>query len=139
MLIEYVFSLISFSSPIYNCFCMYACQVTSAVSDSLRPHGLYSPWNSPGQNTGVGSLSLLQGIFPTQGSYNNSKNKNSRQIPILANLLNKASEISCKTILEKYGIITLYLLPMPQYLLVLVLRKYLNYSNFSISKCSKLL
>ena len=64
------------------------------VSDSLQPHGLYSqrnspdqdkvkvvqscltlcepmncsPWNSPGQNTGVGSLSLLQGIFPTQGS-----------------------------------------------------------------------
>ena len=30
--------------------------------------GLHSPWNSPGQNTGVGSLSLLQGIFPTQGS-----------------------------------------------------------------------
>ena len=29
---------------------------------------LHSPWNSPGQNTGVGSLSLLQGIFPTQGS-----------------------------------------------------------------------
>ena len=28
----------------------------------------YSLWNSPGQNTGVGSLSLLQGIFPTQGS-----------------------------------------------------------------------
>ena len=38
------------------------------MSDSLRPHGLYSPWNSPGQNTGVGSLSLtLQGIFPTRG------------------------------------------------------------------------
>ena len=35
--------------------------------DSLWPHGLYSPWNSPGQNTGVDSLSLLQGIFPTQG------------------------------------------------------------------------
>ena len=33
------------------------------MSDSLQPHGLYSPWNSPGQNTGVGSLSLL----PTQG------------------------------------------------------------------------
>ena len=31
-------------------------------------HGLYSPWNSQSQNTGVGSLSLLQGIFPTQGS-----------------------------------------------------------------------
>ena len=40
----------------------------SVLSDSLRPHGLYSPWNSPGQNTGVGSLSLLQGIFTTQGS-----------------------------------------------------------------------
>ena len=38
----------------------------SVLSDSLWPHGLYSPWNSPGQNTGVGSLSLLQGIFPTQ-------------------------------------------------------------------------
>ena len=35
---------------------------------TLPPHGLYSPWNSPGQNPGVGSLSLLQGIFPTQGS-----------------------------------------------------------------------
>ena len=40
----------------------------SVVSDSLPPHGLYSPWNSPGQNTGVGSLSLLQGIYPTKGS-----------------------------------------------------------------------
>ena len=37
-------------------------------TDSLWPHGLYSPWDSPGQNTGVGSRSLLQGIFPTQGS-----------------------------------------------------------------------
>ena len=40
---------------------------SSVMSDSLHPDGLYSPWNSPGQNTGVGSLSLLQGIFPTQG------------------------------------------------------------------------
>ena len=40
----------------------------SVVSDSLRPHRLYSPWTSPGQNTEVGSLSFLQGIFPTQGS-----------------------------------------------------------------------
>ena len=38
------------------------------MSHSLQPHGLYSPWNSPGQNAGVGSLSLLQGIFPTQVS-----------------------------------------------------------------------
>ena len=45
----------------------------SIVSDSLWPHGTYSLWNSPGQNTGVGSLSHwkgwnIQGIFPTQGS-----------------------------------------------------------------------
>ena len=39
----------------------------SVLSDSLQPHGLYSPWNSPGQNSGVGSLSLLQGTFLTQG------------------------------------------------------------------------
>ena len=40
----------------------------SVMSDSLWPHGLYSPGNSLVQNTGSGSLSLLQGIFPTQGS-----------------------------------------------------------------------
>ena len=34
---------------------------------TLWPHRLYSPWNSLGQNTGMGSLSHLQGIFPTQG------------------------------------------------------------------------
>ena len=39
----------------------------SVVSDSLRPRGLCSTWNSPGQNSGVGSLYLLQGIFPTKG------------------------------------------------------------------------
>ena len=40
----------------------------SVVSNSLQPHGLHSPWTSPGQNTGVGSLSLLQEFFPTQVS-----------------------------------------------------------------------
>ena len=45
----------------------------SVVSNSLQPYGLSQPirplcpWNSPGQNTGVGSLSLLQGVFSTQG------------------------------------------------------------------------
>ena len=38
------------------------------VSNSLQTQRLYCPWNSLGQNTGVGSLSHLQGIFPTQGS-----------------------------------------------------------------------
>ena len=40
----------------------------SVVSDSLWPHELYSPWTSLDQNPGLGSHSLLQGIFPTQGS-----------------------------------------------------------------------
>ena len=39
----------------------------SVVSSSFQPHGLYSPWSSLDHNTGVGGLSLLQGIFPTQG------------------------------------------------------------------------
>ena len=33
----------------------------SVMSDSLWPHGLYSPWSSPGQNTGVGSHSFSRG------------------------------------------------------------------------------
>jgi len=42
----------------------------SVVSDSLQPHGLYSPWNSPGQTTGVDSHSLLPnpGIEPISPS-----------------------------------------------------------------------
>ena len=40
----------------------------SVMSDSLWPHRLYDPWNSAGKNTGVGSLSLLQGILQTQQS-----------------------------------------------------------------------
>ena len=39
----------------------------SVMSDSLWPHGLCSLCSSPGQNTGVGILFLLQGIFPIQG------------------------------------------------------------------------
>ena len=34
----------------------------------LQPTRLLCPWDSPGKNTGVGCHSLLQGIFPTQGS-----------------------------------------------------------------------
>ena len=46
----------------------YESESCSVVSNSLRPHGLYSPRNSPGQNAGMDSCSILQGIFPTQGS-----------------------------------------------------------------------
>ena len=40
----------------------------SAMSDSSPPHGLHSPWNSLGQNPGVGNHTLLQEICPAQGS-----------------------------------------------------------------------
>ena len=48
------------------------CVSCSVVSDSLQPYRVYParllcPWDYPGKNTGVGSHSLLQGIFPTQG------------------------------------------------------------------------
>ena len=36
----------------------------SVVSNSLQPHGLYSPWNSPGQNTGVGKPFPSPGDLP---------------------------------------------------------------------------
>ena len=39
----------------------------SVMSNAWQPHGLSSPWDSPGQNTGVGSLSLLQGNLPNPG------------------------------------------------------------------------
>ena len=45
----------------------------SVVSNSLQPYGLQPtsllcPWDSPGENIGVSCHSLLQGLFPTQGS-----------------------------------------------------------------------
>ena len=52
---------------IWHIVCRLFCSRNSVVSNSLQHQGQYSPWNSPGQNTGVGSLSLLQGIFPAQG------------------------------------------------------------------------
>ena len=58
--------------------CVYMCALCllrcSVMSNSLLPHGLQPvrllcPWNFPGKNTGGGCHFLLQGIFPTQGSY----------------------------------------------------------------------
>ena len=46
---------------------MIMCESHSVMSNSLQPHGLYSPWNSPGQNNGVDSLSLLQGSLSNPG------------------------------------------------------------------------
>ena len=62
------------------------------MSDSLRLHGLYSPWNSPGQSNGVGNLSLLQGIFPTQGS--------NPGLPHFGKILYQLSHKGSPTILE---------------------------------------
>ena len=61
----------------------------SVVSDYLWAHGLYSPRNPPGQNTGVGSCPFLQGIFPIQGS--NSGLLHCRRI--LYQLSHKGSQI----------------------------------------------
>ena len=53
---------------------MHACILVAQSRLTLwDPHGLQPtsrlcPWDSPGKNTGVGSHSLPQGIFPTQGS-----------------------------------------------------------------------
>ena len=54
------------------CVCC-VCLVAQSCLDSLGLYGLWPtrllcPWDSPGKNTGVGCHSLLQGIFPTQGS-----------------------------------------------------------------------
>ena len=43
-------------------------KVAQSCLTVCHPMDFHSPWNSPGQNTGVGSLFLLQGIFLTQGS-----------------------------------------------------------------------
>ena len=54
-----------------------------------------SPWSSPGQKTGVGNLSLLQGIFPTQES--NAGLPHYRQI--LYPLSHKGIYVRCRQIL----------------------------------------
>ena len=53
---------------ILHSFMNRSLSISGSPSQTRLPHGLYSPWNSPGQNTGVGNHFLLQGIFPTQGS-----------------------------------------------------------------------
>ena len=54
--------------PTYICIYLIFLLFTDKSLCSFPRSVLDSPWSSPGQNTGVGSLSLLQGIFPTQGS-----------------------------------------------------------------------
>ena len=75
------------------------------MSNSLQSHGLDSPWNSPGQNTGVGSLSLLQGIklmFPAlqvdslpAEPPGKSKNTGVGSLPLLQQRPRNRTGVSC--------------------------------------------
>ena len=53
----------------------------SVVSTSLWPHGLYSPWNSPGQNTGVDSPSFPPGDLPNPGIEHRSPTLKADSLP----------------------------------------------------------
>ena len=86
----------------------------SVISNSLQPHGLYGimdpmdymdPWNSPGQNTGMGSLSHFQGIFPTQGS--NPGLQHCRQI--LYQLSHKESPCKLYICQQKFAVVAMVL------------------------------
>ena len=94
---------------------------------------LNSPWNSPGQNTGVVSLSLLQGIFPTQGS--NPGLSHCRQIlyqlsyqgsPFKLKFMNSLHILDVNPL---WHIICKYLLPFN--------RKYFHFFVLSIPYCAK--
>ena len=82
--------------PVLACYWSKTVKVTHSLrlhmSNSLRPHGLYSPWSSPGQDAGVGSISLLQEIFPTQGS--------NPRLPHCRRILNQLSHQGSPRILE---------------------------------------
>ena len=60
---ELMLPTVQHNSDCCDCFV----KVAQPCPTLCNPHGLYSPWNSPGQNTGVGSLSLLQGNLPNPG------------------------------------------------------------------------
>ena len=67
--LESQFLLLFYDMKLYA----YMCAKSLQSCPTLRHHGLWPirllcPWDSPGTNTGVGCLFLLQGIFPTQGS-----------------------------------------------------------------------
>ena len=65
---ELLLSLEIYHIPQVCCSCL----VTSAMSDSVQPHGLQPvrlpcPWDSLGKSSGVGFQALFQGIFLTHG------------------------------------------------------------------------
>ena len=64
-IVQILYHLSHQGSPLHT-YVLYAymSEGCSVVSDSFRPHGWYSSWDSQGKNTRMDSLSLLQGIFP---------------------------------------------------------------------------
>jgi len=50
-------------STVQTLYILYKWEKVAQSCLTLCDPMAYSPWNPPGQNTGVGSLSLLQGIF----------------------------------------------------------------------------
>ena len=57
-------------SRVFTYFLLFASHLSPVgLFATLWPTSLLYPWDSPGKNTGVGCHALLQGIFPTQGSY----------------------------------------------------------------------
>ena len=58
----------------------------SVMSDSLQPHGLYSSWNFPGQNIGMGSLSLLTELWgkPYLASFDSKASTSSVTCPCVS-------------------------------------------------------
>ena len=84
------------------------------MSDSLRPHGPYSLWNSPGQNTGVGSGSLLQcrvrmlaKVFPSYDTVSKFSGLNTIKILMIIHLykyLISNTDLITKSFLENQTI-----------------------------------
>ena len=59
---ECLYSLkISLWRPNAHCDCVKRPVKVTQLCSTLRPHGLYTPWNSPGQNTGVGAFPFSRG------------------------------------------------------------------------------
>ena len=56
------------SAPVGGCVCVSPSFLSGSATLWTRVRLPFLSWDSPGQNTGVGSRSLFQGIFPTQGS-----------------------------------------------------------------------
>ena len=65
------------------------------------PMDYNSPWNSPGQNTGVGSLSLLQGMFPTQGLEPRSPTMQADSLPAEPQRKPKNTEVGSLSFLQR--------------------------------------